>query len=577
MFAIHGNGVGKSIAIGEAYVVHSSDLEVPRYVIEASQVPNEAKRLLVAIHKSVSQLKNVKRRIPKAAAESGAFVDAHIKMLEDLLFKDGAIHIVETQQLNAEASIQIHAENLVNVFDNMSDDYLRNKRYDVLQIARRVTDNLLGVTHHYLDQANKEDLNGKIIVARDLTPAETIYLKNRGVAAFVTDLGGPISHTAIVARSMHIPASVGLHGRTRLTREGDRIIVDGRNGSVLVNPDERTVKTYRKLQRAIRASERSLGKLAQEKSRTSDGVPISLLSNIEQPSDVRAIKKVNAEGVGLYRTEFLFMNRPDFPGEEEQFQAYRKVIKNLGRPITIRTLDIGGDKMLQDTRDELASSSPLGLRAVRYCLRSPDIFIVQLRAILRAAAYGPASILIPMLSNMSEVQQVLEIIDETKENLRREQKRFDDAIPVGGMIEVPAAAVSVEQFADKLDFLSIGSNDLIQYTLAIDRIDDAVNYLYDPIHPAILRLIRNIVKVSDKAGIPVSICGELAGNSRFTRLLLGLDLRIFSMDDAGSLLEIKKVVMQTNVAKARRQVDKMLRTSDPAALRRQLEHLNSSA
>ncbi|MDG2089216.1 MAG: phosphoenolpyruvate--protein phosphotransferase [Arenicellaceae bacterium] len=577
MFAIHGNGVGKSIAIGEAYVVHSSDLEVPRYVIEASQVPNEAKRLLVAIHKSVSQLKNVKRRIPKAAAESGAFVDAHIKMLEDLLFKDGAVHIVETQQLNAEASIQIHAENLVNVFDNMSDDYLRNKRYDVLQIARRVTDNLLGVTHHYLDQANKEDLNGKIIVARDLTPAETIHLKNRGVAAFVTDLGGPISHTAIVARSMHIPASVGLHGRTRLTREGDRIIVDGRNGSVLVNPDERTVKTYRKLQRAIRASERSLGKLAQEKSRTSDGVPISLLSNIEQPSDVRAIKQVNAEGVGLYRTEFLFMNRPDFPGEEEQFQAYRKVIKNLGRPITIRTLDIGGDKMLQDTRDELASSSPLGLRAVRYCLRSPDIFIMQLRAILRAAAYGPASILIPMLSNMSEVQQVLEIIDETKENLRREQKRFDDAIPVGGMIEVPAAAVSVEQFADKLDFLSIGSNDLIQYTLAIDRIDDAVNYLYDPIHPAILRLIRNIVKVSDKAGIPVSICGELAGNSRFTRLLLGLDLRIFSMDDAGSLLEIKKVVMQTNVAKARRQVDKMLRTSDPAALRRQLEHLNSLA
>jgi phosphotransferase system enzyme I (PtsI) len=577
VFAIHGNGVGKSIAIGEAYVVHSSDLKVPRYVIEASQVPKEAKRLLVAIHKSVSQLKDVKRRIPKAAAESGAFVDAHIKMLEDLLFKDGAVHIVETQQLNAEASIQIHAENLVNVFDNMSDDYLRNKRYDVLQIARRVTDNLLGVTHHYLDQANKEDLNGKIIVARDLTPAETIYLKNRGVAAFVTDLGGPISHTAIVARSMHIPASVGLHGRTRLTREGDRIIVDGRNGSVLVNPDERTVKTYRKLQRAIRASERSLGKLAQEKSRTSDGVPISLLSNIEQPSDVRAIKKVNAEGVGLYRTEFLFMNRPDFPGEEEQFQAYRKVIKNLGRPITIRTLDIGGDKMLQDTRDELASSSPLGLRAVRYCLRSPDIFIVQLRAILRAAAYGPASILIPMLSNMSEVQQVLEIIDETKENLRREQKRFDDAIPVGGMIEVPAAAVSVEQFADKLDFLSIGSNDLIQYTLAIDRIDDAVNYLYDPIHPAILRLIRNIVKVSDKAGIPVSICGELAGNSRFTRLLLGLDLRIFSMDDAGSLLEIKKVVMQTNVAKARRQVDKMLRTSDPAALRRQLEHLNSSA
>jgi phosphotransferase system enzyme I (PtsI) len=577
VFAIHGNGVGKSIAIGEAYVVHSSDLKVPRYVIEASQVPKEAKRLLVAIHKSVSQLKDVKRRIPKAAAESGAFVDAHIKMLEDLLFKDGAVHIVETQQLNAEASIQIHAENLVNVFDNMSDDYLRNKRYDVLQIARRVTDNLLGVTHHYLDQANKEDLNGKIIVARDLTPAETIYLKSRGVAAFVTDLGGPISHTAIVARSMHIPASVGLHGRTRLTRERDRLIVDGRNGSVLVNPDERTVKTYRKLQRAIRASERSLGKLAQEKSRTSDGVPISLLSNIEQPSDVRAIKKVNAEGVGLYRTEFLFMNRPDFPGEEEQFQAYRKVIKNLGRPITIRTLDIGGDKMLQDTGDELASSSPLGLRAVRYCLRSPDIFIVQLRAILRAAAYGPASILIPMLSNMSEVQQVLEIIDETKENLRREQKRFDDAIPVGGMIEVPAAAVSVEQFADKLDFLSIGSNDLIQYTLAIDRIDDAVNYLYDPIHPAILRLIRNIVKVSDKAGIPVSICGELAGNSRFTRLLLGLDLRIFSMDDAGSLLEIKKVVMQTNVAKARRQVDKMLRTSDPAALRRQLENLNSSA
>jgi phosphoenolpyruvate-protein phosphotransferase (PTS system enzyme I) len=576
VLAIHGNGIGKSIAIGEAYVVHSSDPEVPRYVIEENLVPKEGKRLLKAIRKSVSQLKKVKRQIPKAAAESGAFVDAHIKMLEDPLLKDGAVHIIETQHLNAEASIQVHAQSLVDVFDNMSDDYLRNKRYDVLQIARRVIDNLLGVTHHYLDQANKEDLNAKIIVARDLTPAETIYLKNRGVAAFVTDLGGPISHTAIVARSMHIPASVGLHGRTRLVREGDRLIVDGRNGSVLVNPDERTVKAYRKLQRAIRASERSLGKLVQEKSRSSDGVSISLLSNIEQPSDIKAIKKVNAEGVGLYRTEFLFMNRPDFPGEEEQFQAYRRVIKSLGRPITIRTLDIGGDKMLQDPRDELVSSSPLGLRAVRFCLRSPDIFIVQLRAILRAAAYGPASILIPMLSNMSEVQQVLKIIDDTKENLRREQKRFDDAIPVGGMIEVPAAAVSVDLFADKLDFLSIGSNDLIQYTLAIDRIDDAVNYLYDPIHPAILRLLRNIVKVSDKAGIPVSICGELAGNSRFTRLLLGLGLRIFSMDDAGSLLEIKNVAMQTDVAKARRRVNKMLRTSDPAALRQQLERLNSA-
>jgi phosphoenolpyruvate-protein phosphotransferase (PTS system enzyme I) len=577
VLAIHGNGVGKSIAIGEAYVVHSSDPEVPRYVIEESLVPKEARRLSVAIQKSVSQLKKVKRQIPKAAAESGALVDAHIKMLEDPLLKDGAVHIIEAQHLNAEASIQVHAQSLVDVFDNMSDDYLRNKRYDVLQIARRVIDNLLGVTHHYLDQANKEDLNGKIIVARDLTPAETIYLKNRGVAAFVIDLGGPISHTAIVARSMHIPASVGLHGRTRLVREGDRLIVDGRNGSVLVNPDERTVQAYRKLQRAIRASERSLGKLVQEKSRSSDGISVSLLTNIEQSSDIRAIKKVNAEGVGVYRTEFLFMNRPDFPGEEEQFQAYRRVIKSLGRPITIRTLDIGGDKMLQDTRDELVSSSPLGLRAVRFCLRSPEVFVVQLRAILRAAAYGPASILIPMLSNMSEVQQVLKIIDETKENLRREQKRFDDAIPVGGMIEVPAAAVSVEQFADKLDFLSIGSNDLIQYTLAIDRVDDAVNYLYDPIHPAILRLIRNIVKVSDKAGIPVSICGELAGNSRFTRLLLGLGLRIFSMDDAGSLLEIKNIVMQTDVAKARRRVDKMLRTSDPAALREQLERLNSVA
>ena len=577
MLAIYGSGVGKSIAIGEAYVVRSTDLEVPHYLIESNQIARESKRLLAALRKSVSQLKRVKRQIPKVAAESAAFIDAHIKMLEDPLMRDGALQIVEAQRLNAEASVQLHAENLVKVFDNMSDDYLRNRRYDVMQIARRVTDNLMGATQHYLDQDNQEDLNGKIIVARDLTPTETIYLKNRGVAAFVTDLGGPISHTAIVARSMHIPAAVGLHGRTRLAREGDRLVVDGRNGSVLVNPDERTVKNYRKLQRSIRASEKSLGELAQEKSRTVDSVPIGLLLNIELPSDVGAVKKVNAEGVGLYRTEFLFMNRPDFPGEDEQFQAYRRVIKKLGRPITIRTLDIGGDKMSQDTRGELAaSSSPLGLRAVRYCLRRPEIFVTQLRAILRASAYGSASILIPMLSNISEVEQVLEIVEETKEALRRERKRFDDAIPVGGMIEVPAAAVSAEQFADKLDFLSIGSNDLIQYTLAIDRVDDSVNYLYDPLHPAILRLLRSIVKASGKAGIPLSICGELAGNSRYTRLLLGLGLRIFSMDDAGSLLEIKKIAMGTDVAKSRRRVDRMLRTSDSTALRQQLERLNNS-
>jgi phosphotransferase system enzyme I (PtsI) len=422
----------------------------------------------------------------------------------------------------------------------MTDPYLRNKKVDVHQVMERILRNLLLAES---DQ-HARVRGGEIVVANDLTPADTVILKHQRIRAFVTNLGGPISHTAILARSLGIPAVVSVHGATRYIRHGENLIVDGKRGVLIVNPDRRAIAEYRRLAQEIVRRRRELNRLRLSRAVTRDGARVELLANIELPADVRAATQANAMGIGLYRTEFLFMNRQGSPGEEEQYRAYVRVVKAMrDKPVTIRTLDLGADKQVDGAREaaHVAVNPALGLRAVRLCLNDPTLFRPQLRAILRASAHGKVRLMIPMLSSQEEMFQTLDLIEEVKAELKREGVRFNPRLPIGGMIEVPAAAVSADLFAPYLDFFSIGTNDLIQYTLAIDRVDDAVNYLYDPLHPSVLRLIRLTIEAGRKARIPVAMCGEMAGDPRYTRLLLGLGLAEFSMHPA-TLLQIKRIV-----------------------------------
>lgn len=576
MLSLFGSGVGKGIAIGQAYVLKSDKIEVPHFSIDENDINAEIRRFDRALNATYKQYRSIKRNLNKdAPKETAAFIDAYLLILQDPLLVNEAKKIIQTEHVNAELALQQQAENLAKVFEQMEDSYLRNKKQDVMQISNRILRNLLGLSQHLLDEFNQEDMTGKIIIASDLSPAETMVLKDRKVAAFVTDLGSQISHTAIVARSLQIPAVVGMHGSSRYIQHDDLLIVDGKRGITLVNPEKGLLKQYRQLQRDLREREAALSKLIRRRSKTLDGKEIQLMANIESSNELRLTKKVNAAGVGLYRSEYLFMGQKEAPSEEQQFKAYKRLITNCGKLVIIRTLDMGGDKQPDfNYNNKQSSLSALGLRALRLCLQNMDLFIPQLRAILRASAFGKAAILLPMISNMDEVSQVLSIIDQTKKDLRNEGISYDRRIKIGGMIEVPAAAIIADQLAQKLDFLSIGTNDLIQYTLAIDRVDDAVNYLYDPIHPAVLNLIEHIIKAGKKADIPISLCGEMAGNINYTRLLLALGLRNFSMDP-NYLLSVKEKVLETDTTKLQYQTNKIVRTDNPSQARDRLSKLNS--
>lgn len=576
MLSLFGSGIGRGIAIGSAYVLKNSDIETPHYSLSEQDVADEVSRFNAAVDETENKYKTLLKNLPDSAPkESAAFINAHMMMLRDPLLADESAKIIKERLINAEQALEIQSNSLIAVFDQMEDAYLRNKRSDVQHITNSLLRCLLGIVSHSLDDADQEGLAGKIIISKDLSPAETMFIKERKVLAFVTDLGSQISHTAIVARSLKLPAVVGLHASIKYICDNDLLIVDGLRGTILINPSNHVLKEYRTRQRKMREREKHLTTLTKVTSRTLDGRRIQLSANIESSKDLRDVKRVNAAGVGLYRTEYLFMNRGAAPSEKEQFQAYKRIVTNLGKPVIIRTLDIGGDKQLDFNYPQKTSSeSPLGLRAVRLCLSHIDIFKPQLRAILRASAYGKMAIMIPMVSNYDEVSQVLSIIKQTKVELKKEGVPFDPRIKVGGMIEVPAAAIMAEVFAQKLDFLSIGTNDLIQYTLAIDRVDDAVNYLYDPMHPAVLNLIRQVLKAGKNARIPVSLCGEMAGNVRYTRLLLGLGLKNFSMD-ANYLLDVKEKVLAADSKKAQYLVRKIMLSDNSNQARDYLEKLNS--
>ncbi|MFT5571347.1 MAG: phosphotransferase system enzyme I (PtsI) [Cryomorphaceae bacterium] len=575
MISLYGSGIGRGIAIGKAYVLKSNDIETPLFNIDESAVGAEVKRFRAAVLATETKYKVLLKNLPKAAPkESAAFINAHMMMLRDPLLLDESIKIIKRDLINAEHAVQTQADNLIKVFDEMEDAYLRNKKEDVQHITNRLLRSLLNIVSHSLDESNAEDIAGRIIVSKDLSPADAMFISDCKVAAFVTDLGSQISHTAIVARSLKMPAVVGLHGISKYIADDDLLVVDGMRGIILINPSTKVLREYKGRLKKIRDRDKRLNTLRKKTSKTLDGKRIQLLANIETARELKEVQRSNAAGVGLYRTEYLFMNRDSAPTESEQFRAYKHILSKLDKPVVIRTLDIGGDKQLDfDYPQKLSSESPLGLRALRLCLGNMELFKPQLRAILRASAYGKVAIMVPMISNVDEINQVLAIIKQTKAELKREGQAYDSRVRIGGMIEVPAAAIMADLFAQKLDFLSIGTNDLIQYTLAIDRVDDAVNYLYDPIHPAVLLLIKQVIEAGERAGIPVSLCGEMAGNVNYTRLLLGLGLKNFSMD-ATYLLDVKERILDADSTKLKSLVRKIMNSDDPSQARDYLVRLN---
>ncbi|MBL8259740.1 MAG: phosphoenolpyruvate--protein phosphotransferase [Candidatus Competibacteraceae bacterium] len=568
-FSLHGIGVSRGYAIGRTYLLQRNQPEITEYTIPDAIIEDEVQRFLNGLELARRQLLEIRERAPRTASNDiTAFIDTHLLMLGDASLTDAPANLIRSLKCNAEWALKVQRDMLVQVFDEMDDPYLRTRKDDVEHVVRRVQRILVTDDPAYPSDADYSELagsrlEGRIVVADDLTPADTILMQHQGVLAFVTEYGGPLSHTAILARSLGIPAVVGARNARSYLGNNEPVIVDGRQGVILVSLDERILRYYRHKQQEERRQQRELNKLKGKPAVTRDGVSIRLQANIELPEDAVTVREVAADGVGLYRTEFLFMNRADAPDEEEHLASYLHVIKVLeGSPITIRTADLGADKQVDGGRGGPVGTNPaLGLRAVRMCLKDLSMFRPQLRAILRASAYGPVRMMIPMLSAVHEVFQVLRLVAETRQELRERGLAFDEKLPVGGMIEVPAAAVCAAQFARYLDFLSIGTNDLIQYTLAIDRVDDEINYLYDPLHPAVLMLIRNTIRAGQKAGIPVSLCGEMAGDPRYTRLLLGLGLTQFSMHPAG-LLEIKRVVQDSHVGELAAVVRRLLHTTD---------------
>ena len=572
-FTMHGVGISSGIAIGHAHLVSHALLEVAHYHIPDSRIESEVLRFTQAVQSVRDDLESICASLPTGApAEMSAFVNTHLMFLADRSLSEMPKNIIREEHCNAEWALKLQLDSLVSQFDEIEDDYLRERKNDVVQIVERVIKALLGHPVHPDIERQERNI---ILVAHALSPADAIQFKQHQFAAFITDVGGATSHTAILARSLNVPSIVALHHARDLIQDGELIIIDGDHGVVIVNPDKDTLSEYHLRQEQWELEQQKLKRLRQTKAVTLDGTQIELHANIEIPEDVVQARAASAGGIGLYRTEFLFMNRSEMPDEEEQFEAYRKVAESMkGLPVTIRTLDIGADKQVDPDSTRTCTNPALGLRAIRLCLAEPQIFHTQVRAILRASSYGQVKILIPMLSNQAELRQALHLVKRARQSLRDQNTPFDEHVQIGGMIEIPAAALSAETFARNLDFLSIGTNDLIQYTLAIDRTDDTVAYLYQPLHPAVLQLIEMTIRAANKMQKPVSVCGEMAGDDQFTPLLLGLGLRQFSMHPA-HILSVKREVLRTNLPKISGLVRRILGSPDTEKIEPLLAKLNA--
>ncbi|HEY9268498.1 MAG TPA: phosphoenolpyruvate--protein phosphotransferase [Methylotenera sp.] len=565
-FSIHGVGVSSGIAIGQAHLLSNALLEVVHYQLPKHLIDDEIARFsnaIAAVKRDLVQIKGSLRI--NAPAELAAFIGTHLMMLEDKSLSEVPKDIIRNEQCNAEWAIKLQMDDIVDQFEQIEDSYLRERKQDVIQVVERVIKVLLGHQAQLSTEQQTSALHQErklILVAHDVSPADAIQFKQHQFAAFITDVGGATSHTAILARSLNIPSIVALQRARDLINDGELIIVDGDLGVVIVNPSKEILDEYKLRQEQWELEQQKLQRIKSTKALTIDGTQIELLANIEVPEDVAAVRASGATGIGLYRTEFLFMNRHDMPNEEEQFEAYKSVAKAMkGAPVTIRTLDLGADKQMNPDTVVNSPNPALGLRAIRLCLSEPQIFHTQLRALLRASHYGKIKILIPMLCMLSELRQTKLFLERAKASLRKESIPFDEGIELGGMIEIPAAAINAEAFADELDFLSIGTNDLIQYTLAIDRTDDAVAHLYNPLHPSVLKLISMTIKAGAKQGKSVSVCGEMAGDAKLTKLLLGMGLRQFSMHPS-HVLSIKQQVLHSQLSELSGQARKVLGLTD---------------
>jgi len=571
---LNGIGVSRGIGIGSAYVLYREQPEVQEYLIADEDVLDEIQRYKRAKDAALKELSAIKQRIDQDTPdEIIAFIDTHLLMIDDPVLNAGVINHIKRLR-NAEWALQIQCERLISVFDNMHDDYLKTRQDDINHVVRSIQ-LCLGDENPQQQQLG-DSLKGRVIIADDLTPADTLLMKHQKIAGFITEYGGPLSHTAILARSLSIPALVGVHKARQLINANDQIIIDGKRGMLIVEPDSKSLKHFRSLKRQEQQRKAELKQLANQPSITQDDQAITLHGNIDRPEDVKALRKVDKTGVGLYRTEMMFISAGTAPDEEQQFLEYRRAVKALkGNPLTIRTLDLGADKEMKDTQQHgpLVHNPAMGLRAIRRCLKHPEMFMMQLKAILRASAFGTIRLMIPMLTNHSEIDQIFLLIKQAKSELDHKKQTYDNDMAIGAMIEVPAAALAAETFAARLDFLSIGTNDLIQYTLALDRIDDEVSYLYDPLHPSVLRLIDMTITAGKNANIPVSMCGEMASDPMYTKLLLGLGLRYFSVP-ASALLEIKSIINNANASKLEHNTRQILTLHHHSDIQRAVNKLN---
>jgi len=572
-FVLHGSSVASGITIGQAHLVSSARLDVAHHEIPEAAVLAEIFRFDAGIARAKQELALLESQMPAdAPAEFGAFINLHRMILEDSSLSHAPRELIRERKCNAEWALVQQMETLVEQFEAMEDAYLRERKADIQQVVERVLRALMGDKAPAEPQLSEE--HKLIVVAHDLSPADMILFKRHEFGGFVTDVGGITSHTTIVARSLNIPALVGLHHARHMIREGELLIVDGSQGVLIVDPDPIVLAEYQLRQSQHELERGKLKRLKGTPAVTLDGTAVELHANIELPQDLDGVHEAGAQGVGLFRTEFLFMNRKDLPGEDEQYEAYREVAKAMhGKPVVIRTLDVGADKALSGS-GQLMPNPALGLRAIRFSLAEPQMFLAQLRAILRASRHGRVRILLPMVAHAHEVEQALAFIRQARQQLDDKGVPYDKGIEVGGMIEIPAAALALPMFMKRLDFLSLGTNDLIQYTLAIDRTDDAVAHLYDPLHPAVLHLVAHVIQTATRGGTPVAVCGEMAGDLALTRLLLGFGLRNFSMHPA-QLPAIKERVLRTSLAEVQPLAQKVLRSSDPAKTRELLAKLNS--
>ena len=570
-FNIHGVPVSNGIAIGKAHLISNALLEVVHYQLNKHEVSNEIKRLTRAINEVRKDLLKIKKQLQKDSPEEfSAFIDTHLMILADKNFSEKPKKIISKDSCNAEWALKKQMDFFVSKFEQIKDEYIKERKDDVIQVVERILKVLLGHPNQ-TNQIKKE--SSTILVAHDISPADVLQFKKHQYAAFLTDMGGATSHTAILAKSLNIPSIVALQNARSLIKNNEQIIVDGNQGIVIINPSKDILEEYQVRQNLWAIEQKKLSKIKNIQCKTLNNEKIELLANIEVPEDISSVKDNRASGIGLFRTEFLFMNRKELPNEEEQFEIYKSVAKSMkDKTVVIRTLDSGADKLT--SADTTISSNPaLGLRAIRLCLSEPQLFNIQLRAILRASRFGKIKMLIPMLSSLSELRQTKLLIERAKRSLSNEKILYNNNIKIGGMIEVPAVAINAEVFAQELDFLSIGTNDLIQYTLAIDRTDDRVSHLYNSLHPAILKLINITIKAGKKHNKEVSICGEMAGDSRLTKLLLGMGLRHFSMHPS-RILGVKKQVLNSNTQKLKLWSAKILKTKESENIETLIQKIN---